>query len=84
MNFLQSDPVTLSRAPWNFKTFFTGRSYDADTIREEIEPAGGEEVIPTKVNRRHLVRHDRAEYKWRNLINGLLNKRKNLRRMATR
>jgi len=58
--------------------------YDADAIREEIEAAGIEAVIPAKVNRRRPVPHDRAKYKWRNLIERLFNKLKNWRRVATR
>ena len=66
------------------EAFLADRGYDADAIREEIEAAGAEAVIPAKVNRRDPVPHDRAKYKWRNLIERLFNKLKNWRRVATR
>ena len=66
------------------EAFLADRGYDADAIREEIEAAGVEAVIPAKVNRRNPAPHDRAKYKWRNLIERLFNKLKNWRRVATR
>ena len=66
------------------EAFLADRGYDADAIREEIEAAGAEAVIPAKVNRCDPVPHDRAKYKWRNLIERLFNKLKNWRRVATR
>jgi transposase len=66
------------------EAFLADRGYDADAIREEIEAAGVEAVIPAKVNRRNPAPHDRAKYKWRNLIERLFNKLKNWRRIATR
>jgi len=66
------------------ETFLADRGYDADAIREEIGAAGVEAVIPAKVNRRNPAPHDRAKYKWRNLIERLFNKLKNWRRIATR
>ncbi len=53
------------------EAFLADRGYNADAIREEIEAAGVKAVIPAKVNRR-------------NLIERLLNKLKNWRRVATR
>lgn len=84
MTYSQFDPAAQSCVPWNFEAFRADRGYDADAIREEIEAAGGEAVIPTKVNPRNRARHDRAKYKWGNLIERLFNKRKNWRRIATR
>lgn len=66
------------------EAFLADRGYDADAIREEIKAAGAEAVIPAKVNRRDPVPHNRAKYKWRNLIERLFNKLKNWRRVATR
>ena len=45
------------------EAFLADRGYDADAIREEIEAAGVEAVIPAKVNRRNPAPHDRAKYK---------------------
>jgi len=66
------------------EAFLADRGYDADAIREEIAKAGVEAVIPAKSNRRNPAPHDRAKYKWRNLIERLFNKLKNWRRVATR
>ena len=65
------------------EAFLADRGYDADAIREEIEAAGVEAVIPAKVNRRKPAPHDRAKYKWRNLIERLFNKLTNWRRVAS-
>jgi transposase len=66
------------------EAFLADRGYDADAIRDEIAKAGVEAVIPAKSNRRTPIPHDRAKYKWRNLIERLFNKLKNWRRVATR
>ncbi len=66
------------------EAFLADRGYDADAIREEIEVAGVEAVIPAKVNRRNPAPHDCAKYKWRNLIERLSGKLKNWRGVATR
>ncbi len=41
-------------------------------------------MIPAKSNRLDPITHDRAKYKWRNLVERLFNKPKNWRRVATR
>ena len=60
------------------------KGYDADAIREEIEAAGVEAVIPAKSNRRLPIPHDPEKYRWRNLVERLFSKLKNWRRVATR
>ena len=60
------------------------RGYDADAIRDALTRADVEAVIPAKRNRRTPIPHDREKYRWRNLIERLLNKLKNWRRVATR
>ena len=66
------------------EAFLADRGYDADAIRQDIAQAGIEAVIPARRNRRDPVPHDRAKYRWRNLIERLFNKLKNWRRVATR
>jgi transposase len=66
------------------EAFLADRGCDADAIREEIEAAGVEAVIPAKVNRRHPAPHDATKYKWPNLIERLFNKFNNWRAIATR
>ncbi len=41
-------------------------------------------MISAKSNRLAPITHDRAKYKWRNLVERLFNKLKNWRRVATR
>ena len=50
------------------EAFLADRGYDADAIRDEIAKAGVEAVIRAKANRRAPALHDRAKYRWRNLI----------------
>ncbi len=66
------------------EAFLADRGYDADAIRQEIAAAGVEAVISAKSNRLAPITHDRAKYKWRNLVERLFNKLKNWRRVATR
>ena len=60
------------------------RGYDTDAIRDTLAKADVEAVIPAKSNRRTPIPHDRAKYRWRNLIERLFSKLKNWRRVATR
>ena len=60
------------------------RGYDANAIRQEIEAPGAEAVIPAKSNRRNPIAHNRTKYRRRNLIERLINKLKNWRRVAAR
>ncbi len=60
------------------------KGYDGDAIRAELAEAGAEAVIPAKTNRRIPIPHDRAKYRWRNLVERLFSKLKNWRRVATR
>ncbi|APL93063.1 transposase, partial [Sphingomonas sp. BHC-A] len=50
------------------------KGYDADAIREELEKAAVEAVIPAKSNRREPIPHNREKYRWRNLIERSFNK----------
>lgn len=44
------------------------KGYDADAIRDSLAKADVEAVILAKSNRRTPIPHDRAKYRWRNLI----------------
>jgi hypothetical protein len=57
---------------------------DFGFIREELLFHGVEPVIPSKINRREAIAHDREAYLEHNLIERLFNKLKNWRRIATR
>ena len=60
------------------------KGYDADHLREAIDTAGAEPVIPAKSNRKQPRPYDEALYKERNLIERFFNKLKQFRRVATR
>jgi len=60
------------------------KGYDSDAVRAVILAADVEAVIPAKANRRMPIPYDRMKYRWRNLVERLLNKLKNWRRIATR
>ncbi|MFV0643841.1 MAG: transposase, partial [Sphingomonadaceae bacterium] len=64
--------------------FLGDKGYDADAIREELEKADVEAVIPAKSNRIDPAPHDPEKYKWRNHVERLFNRLKNWRRIATR
>jgi transposase len=75
----------LFRMPGDpIESLLADKGYDANAVREEIEAAGVEAVIPAKCNRRVPIPHDREKYRWRNLVERLFSKLKNWRQCATR
>jgi len=60
------------------------RGYDSDEIREGLEDAAFEVVIPSRRNRVDPKKHDATKYKLRNEAERLINRLKRLRRLATR
>lgn len=50
--------------------FLANQGYDADAIRDEIDTAGVEAVIPVKVNRRNPAPHNCAKYKCALVVPG--------------
>jgi transposase len=60
------------------------KAYDANDLREMIEEAEAEAVIPSKRNRKIIIPHDAAAYRLRNRIERFFNKLKHFRRIATR
>jgi transposase len=60
------------------------RAYDSNAIREDLEDAGFEVVIPSRSNRNAPKAYDLAKYKLRNQAERLINRLKRLRRLATR
>lgn len=60
------------------------KGYNSDAIREELHKAGIEPVIPARRNRRQPADFSREIYKERNRIEGIFNRLKNWRRVATR
>jgi transposase len=60
------------------------KAYDTNALREVIEEAKMEAVIPSKRNRKIQIPHDAQAYKLRNRIERFFNKLKHFRRIATR
>ncbi len=60
------------------------KGYDADHLREAVQAAEAQPVIPPKSNRKTKIGYDKALYKERNLVERFFNKLKQFRRVATR
>ena len=60
------------------------KGYDSDTLREQIEGAGLESVIPYRKCRAIRPEIDRTRYKDRNVVERFIGKIKENRRVATR
>lgn len=60
------------------------KGYDADHFVEAIESQGALPVIPPKSNRKHQRFYDRHLYKERHLVECLVSKIKQFRRVFTR
>jgi transposase len=60
------------------------KGYDADHFIEWIESQGAEPVIPPKSNRRNQRYYDRHLYRERHLVECMVNKIKQYRRVFTR
>lgn len=60
------------------------KAYDADHIRQTVRQAGAEVVIPPRRCRRVPISYDRCAYKLRNVIERLVGRLKQCRRIATR
>jgi transposase len=60
------------------------KAYDTNELRQFIDEAGAEAVIPSKRNRKVHIPHDKIAYRLRNRIERFFNKLKNARRVATR
>jgi putative transposase len=60
------------------------KGYDADHLREAVQAAEAQPVIPPKANRKTKIGYDKALYKERNLVERFFNKLKQFRRVSTR
>lgn len=64
--------------------FLADRAFDANWVREALDGAEIEPVIPPKSNRRFPAGFDRDTYKWRHLIENFFARLKEYRGIATR
>ena len=60
------------------------KGYSSPTARRRMRRRGITPVIPTKSNQRRQPRFDREAYRRRNLVERLINRLKQFRRIATR
>jgi len=60
------------------------KAYDSNPIRADLRDRSVEAVIPPRVNRTESIDYDKKLYRLRNLIERLVNKLKQYRRIATR
>ena len=60
------------------------KAYSSRSIRQALRKRGITPVIPTKTNERRQPDFDREAYRQRNIIERMINRLKNFRRIATR
>jgi transposase len=60
------------------------KAYDNNALRELIDHAGAQAVIPSANSRKIVIPHDRLAYRLRNRIERFFNKLKHFRHIATR
>jgi transposase len=60
------------------------KAYDSDYIRADLKDCSIKAVIPPRANRTADIRYDKKLYRLRNLIERLVNRLKQYRRIATR
>jgi transposase len=65
-------------------TMVGDKAYSSRSIRLALRKRGITPVIPTKVNERRQPDFDHEAYRQRNIIERLINRLKNFRRIATR
>lgn len=66
------------------KAMLGDRGYDADWFRNALIAKGIEPCIPSKVNRKIPIPHDRTLYRQRHKIENMFGKLKDWRRIHTR
>ena len=75
--------LTLDALP-PAKTMLADRGYDADWFRNALIARGIAPCIPSKVNRKIPIPHDRILYRRRHRIENMFGKLKDWRRIHTR
>ena len=76
-------PELLQRAH-RARYVLADKGYDADALRRTLRQAGVVPVIPGRITRKRPVRHDRARYRDRHLVENAFCRLKDFRRVATR
>ncbi len=66
------------------KALLGDRGYDADWLRQALTERGIEPCIPSKINRKVPIPHDRQLYRQRHRIENMFGRLKDWRRIHTR
>ena len=66
------------------KAMLGDRGYDADWFRQALTERGIEPCIPSKINRKVPIPHDRQLYRQRHRIENMFGRLKDWRRIHTR
>ena len=66
------------------KTMLADRGYDADWFRAALAARGIAPCIPSKINRKTPIPHDKGLYRQRHKIENIFGKLKDWRRIHTR
>ena len=69
---------------YSAQTVIGDKGYDSDSLREQIEDAGLESIIPFRKSRKARPEIDRERYKERNIVERFIGRLKENRRVATR
>ena len=77
----QAEPPLGGHSP---AAVIADKAYDSSGLIRAVETKGAEAVIPPKVNRKQPRDFDKYLYKIRNLVERLINRIKQYRRVATR
>jgi len=67
-----------------FRYFLGDKAYSSQKIREKLRSQGATPIIPRKNNEKKRERFNKGLYRERNLIERLINRLKQNRRIATR
>ncbi len=79
----QGRPLMINALP-SAKAMLGDRGYDADWFRNALIAKGTEPCIPSKVNRKIPIPHDRTLYRQRHKIENMFGKLKDWHRIHTR
>ncbi len=66
------------------KALLADRGYDADWFRKALIQRGISPCIPSKINRKQTIPHDRTLYRQRHKIENMFGRLKDWRRIHTR
>ncbi len=66
------------------RAMLADRGYDADRFRKALADRGMAACIPSKINRKRHIPHDRALYRQRHRIENMFARLKDWRRIHTR